>query len=122
MKQKLLSIIVCSSLGLAAGAVCAGEPSAQTGKPTRAEIQQKAMQDGPASSQFGYVTYKAPAGLHHAAAAVDPKLLRPLTQREMGMLYNACIAYPECMTAYSSAREHEQALLRAQEAKNDPRQ
>jgi hypothetical protein len=33
------------------------------------------------------------------------------------MLYNACIAYPECATAYSKAYEHEQALLRGQKAK-----
>ncbi|MGH8213376.1 MAG: hypothetical protein ACREPP_09140 [Rhodanobacteraceae bacterium] len=100
---------------MAAGAAFAGGQQSQTVK-TQAEIQQKIMQDGPTTGRIDYLTHKDPAAPHHSAAPVNPKLLRPLTQREIGMLLNACIAYPECNSAYSSALERYQAQLRAQGA------
>lgn len=114
MKRKVLTIIVCSSWVLAAGVAFADQQQTQSKQPTSAEIQQEAMQDGPSTSRIGYLTHMDPAAPHHAAAPVNPKLLRPLTQDEIGMLYYACVAYPECVTAYSHAYEHNQALLRAQ--------
>jgi hypothetical protein len=122
MKRTIFVMIFSSSLYAATGAVFAGSQQTGTKEPTRAEIQQKAMQDGPSTSQFGYVTYKASAAPSRNAAPTDPKLLRPLTQREIGMLYNACVAYSECATAYGKAYEHNQALLRAQKAESGPGQ
>jgi|GEM_PF-6157739 len=112
MKRTILAIVVCSILGTAAGAAFAGGQQAQTA-PTQAEIRQKAMQDGPSTGRIDSITYKEPVAAHHAEAAPNPKLMRPLTQREIGMLFNACIAYPECNTAYSNALERYQAQLRA---------
>lgn len=115
MKCTILAISVFATLALASGgAAIAGQPPSSA--PTRAEVEQQAMQQGPSTGRIGYLTHKDPPTPHHAAAPVDPKMLRPLTKREIGMLFNACIAYAECKTAYSKAYEHHQALLRAQHA------
>ncbi|MGH8191143.1 MAG: hypothetical protein ACREP2_06825 [Rhodanobacteraceae bacterium] len=114
MKRNIATIVVCASLGMAAATALAGNPPEQP-KPTRAEVQQKAMQDGPATMQPGYPTHKDPV-THHPAGTVKPKLMKPLTQRELGMLLNACAAYAECRTSYDQARERYDAQLRAKAA------
>lgn len=114
MKHATLAILVCATVGLAASVAVAGSPPDQP-QPTRAEIQQKAMQEGPATSQIGYHTYKEPV-VHHPQQPVNPKLMKPLSQREIGMLFNACVAYPECKIAYAQAHERYQAQLRAKAA------
>jgi hypothetical protein len=119
MKRSVFTITVCSNLLLAAGATLAGSPQPRSNQPTDAEIHQKAMQEGPSTMQAGYLTQKDPVGPHRNASPVNPELLRPLTTREIGMLYNACIAYPECKVAYGKAQEHNQALLNAQKAGDD---
>ncbi|TAN05597.1 MAG: hypothetical protein EPN38_10560 [Rhodanobacteraceae bacterium] len=111
MKRNIFAIVVCASLGVAAAAIAGGPPVQSS--PTRAEIQQKAMQDGPATGQIGYRTYRAPAPAKRAPQPVNPKLMRPLTQREVGMLLHACAVYPECKTSYEQAHERYQAQLRA---------
>lgn len=116
MKRTILAIVVAAGLGAISAMALAGSQQAQT-EPTAAEINQKALQDGPATPQLDYLTHKDPVTPHHDDAPADPKPVPPLTRREAGMLFNACIAYAECATAYSKAYEHEQALLRAQKAK-----
>ncbi|HET9819029.1 MAG TPA: hypothetical protein VFP92_07700 [Rhodanobacteraceae bacterium] len=113
MKRTVLAIVVCAGLGTVAGAAFAAGQQSQPA-PTSEEVEQKAMQDGPATPRIGYRTYMEPAAPARKQAPPDPKLMVPLTQREVGMLYNACVAYPECKTAYAKAYEHQQALLRAQ--------
>jgi len=115
MKRTILAIVVAASLGAISAVAFAGGQQAQT-EPAAAEIHQKALQDGPATPQLDYLTHKDPVTPHHDAAPADPKPVPSLTRREAGMLFNACIAYAECATAYSKAYEHEQALLRAQKA------
>lgn len=115
MTCTILAISVFAAMALMSGeAAIAGQPPSPT--PTRAEIEQQAMQQGPTTGRIGYLTHKDPPAPRHAAAPVDSKNLHPLTKREIGMLFNACIAYPECKTAYAKAYEHQQALLRAQHA------
>jgi hypothetical protein len=114
MKCTILAISVFATVALASSRMAAAGPPSSA--PTRAEIEQQAMQQGPATGRIGYLTHKDPSAPPHAAAPVDPKMLRPLTKREIGMLFNACIAYAECKTAYAKAYEHQQALLRAQKA------
>ncbi|MBN8736250.1 MAG: DUF4148 domain-containing protein [Xanthomonadales bacterium] len=115
MKCTTLAISVFATVALASGqAASAGQPPSSA--PTRAEVDQQAMQEGPTTGRIGYLTHKDPPAPHRAAAPVDPRMLRPLTKREIGMLFNACIAYAECKTAYAKAYEHHQALLRAQQA------
>ncbi|TAM96167.1 MAG: hypothetical protein EPN40_09375 [Rhodanobacteraceae bacterium] len=116
MKRTILAIAVAASMGAVTAVALAGGQQAQT-EPTATEIHQRALQDGPATPQLDYLTHEDPVTPHHDAAAADPKPVPQLTRREAGMLYSACIAYPECVTAYSKAYEHEQALLRAQKAK-----
>lgn len=111
MKRMLFSITVCLALGAAATAAFAGDPP-----PTAAEVQQKAMKEGPSTPRIGYLTHREANAPRREAAPADPHLLKPLSQREIGMLYSACIAYPECASAYSKAYEHNQALLKAQKA------
>lgn len=116
MKRTILAIVIAASLGAVSAVASAGGQQAQA-RPTAEEIHQKALQDGPATPQLDYLTHKDPVTPHADAAPADPKPVPPLTRREAGMLFNACIAYPECAIAYSKAYEHEQALLRAQQAK-----
>lgn len=117
-KRTVASILVlCVGFGITSGTAFAAGQQSQTA-PTQDEIQQKALQEGPATPRIGYLTHKEPRAPHRAPAPVDPRLMKPLTQREIGMLYNACIAYAECRTAYDKAYEHNQALLRAQKAKD----
>ncbi|MEO6967236.1 MAG: hypothetical protein ABI132_02090 [Rhodanobacteraceae bacterium] len=116
MKRNAFVILVCASLGMAASTAYAGGPPSQPA-PTQGEIQQQAMQNGPSTMQSGYLTQKDPVGPHRKAGPVDPRLLQPLTKREVGMLFNACIGYAECATSYSRAYEHNQALQRAQKEK-----
>lgn len=115
MKRTILAIVIAASLGAVSAVASAAGQQAQT-RPTAEEIHQKALQDGPATPQLDYLTHKDPVTPHAHAAPAAPKPVPPLTRREAGMLFNACIAYPECATAYSKAYEHEQALLRAQKA------
>lgn len=119
MKRTILSILIGSVLTLATGWAIAGGQQADATPPTPAEIQQQAMKDGPSTGRVGYLTQKNEPASYRQSAPIDPKLLEPLSAREVGMLYNACIAYPECKTAYASAREHEQALQRARQASAD---
>src|SRR5579885_364029 len=112
MKSTVLAIVVCSISRLVAGAASAGGRQTQAA-PTPAEIRQKAMQDGPSTGRIDAMTYEEPVAAHRVETAPNPKLMRPLTQREIGMLLNACIAYPECTSAYTSALERYQAQLRA---------
>lgn len=123
MNRNAFVILVCASLGMAASAAYAGAPSSQP-DPSSAAVQQQAMQDGPSTAQIGYVSAKTPAAPHRDAGPVNPKFLRPLTQREIGMLFNACIAYAECATEYSRAYEHNQVLERSQQGNvaGDPSQ
>lgn len=116
MQRMILAIAVAAGLGVVSAAALAGGQQTQS-KPTAAEIHQKALQDGPATPQLDYLTHRDPVAPRHAAAPADPKPVPPLTRREAGMLFNACIAYPECSTAYSKAYEHEQALQRAKKAR-----
>lgn len=116
MKRTVLAITIVAIAALTTSQWAGARQAPASSAPTRAEIEQQAMQQGPATGRIGYATHKDPSAPKHAAAPVDPKLLQPLTKREIGMLYNACIAYPECKTAYSKAYEHNQALLRAQKA------
>lgn len=116
MKRMILAVVVAASMGVVSAAALAGGQQAQA-EPTPAEVHQKALQDGPATPQLDYLTHKDPVTPHSNGGAADPKPVPPLTQREAGMLYNACIAYIECKTDYEKAYEHEQALLRAQKAK-----
>lgn len=87
MKRIIFAIIVCSSLGMAASTAFAGGPSSQAAAPSRAQIQQQAMQNGPATPQIGYLTQKDPVAPYRSPA--PPRLLRPLTQREIGMTFVA---------------------------------
>jgi len=115
MKCTILAISVFATLALGSGqAAVAGQPPSSA--PTRAEIEQQAMQQGPSTGRIGYLTHQDPPAPQQAAAPIDPRMLRPLTKREIGMLFNACIAYAECKSAYAKAYEHHQALLRAQHA------
>lgn len=114
MKRTIVMIIACAALGAAAAAATAGSPPEQAA-PTRAEIQQKALAEGPATMQPGYLTHRDPV-TRHPAGQVNPKLLRPLTQREVGMLFHACSAYPECVAAYGQARDRYDAQVRAKAA------
>lgn len=116
MKHTILAITVFAIAKLASSQVASAR-QALPSAPTHAGIEQGAMQQGPSTGRIGYLTHEDLPAPKRAEAPVDPKLLRPLTQREAGMFYNACIAYPECKTAYSKAYEHDQALRRAQKAK-----
>lgn len=109
MYQRVMAMVVGVVL-----AACAGRAVAQVQQaPTRAEVEQQAMQQGPSTGRIGYQTRRSPRVAKHKPAPADPKLLQPLTEREVGMLFNACVAYPECKTAYRRAYEHNQALLQA---------
>lgn len=105
-------------LGLVAHAALAGGQQSTT-EPSAAQVRQKALQDGPSTMQMEYLTHKQPVAPHRDAAPTDPRLLRPLTKREIGMLYNACIAYAECASSYSRAYAHNQALLKAHKDAGD---
>jgi hypothetical protein len=122
MNRIILAVTVCSGLGMVAGAAFAGGPQTQPAEPTQAEIHQKALKDGPATPQIDYPTKKNSVPPYEGTASSPSKPVPPLTQREIGMLYNACVAYPECKTAYAGAKEHEQALLKAKQRKaaDDP--
>lgn len=115
MKGTMIVVALCATAGLALSQVAVGQ-QAPSSASDRAALDQQVVQQGPTTDRPGYMERKDPVARRRAAAPVDPKLLRPLTQREMGMLYNACIAYPECKTAYAQAYEHNQALLRARKA------
>lgn len=116
MKHATLAFVVAAALAMAAGQVAAAGRQDAQAKPTQAEVDQHAMQHGPATPRIGYLTHRDPPAPKRDSTPVDPKLLRPLTQREVGMLYNACTAYAECRTAYARAYEHNQALLNAKRA------
>lgn len=116
MKHAVFAAVVAAGLVMGAGHASAADQQQAASKPTAAEIDRHAMQQGPSTGRIGYPTHKDPPAPRRAAAPVDPKLLRPLTQREVGMLYGACIAYAECKTAYAKAVEHNQALLDARKA------
>ena len=116
MKRTVLAITAVSIAALASSQIAGARQPPPSPAPNRAEIEQQAMQQGPATGRIGYLTHTDAPAPKHAAAPVDPKRLRPLTKREIGMLYNACIAYAECKTAYAKAYEHNQALLRARKA------
>lgn len=111
--QRTTTILAALAVAALASPPSARARQAQPPAPERAAVEQQAMQQGPATGRIGYRTHKDPPAAKHAAAPDDPAMLKPLTQREIGMLFNACIAYPECKTAYAKAYEHNQALLRA---------
>lgn len=112
MKRIVLAAAMGVVAGFAANVVWATGP--QEAAPTSQEIHQKALAEGPATGRIGYLTHPEPVAAAPAPRRpVDPRMLKPLTQREVGMLYHACVAYPECKTAYAQAYEHNQALLRA---------
>lgn len=119
MQRTFLAIIVGAGLAVVAGSAVAGGQQAEATQPTPAEVQKHAMQNGPSTARIGYLTQKDPPAKQRPVAPVDPKLLEPLTQREVGMLYHACIAYAECWAAYSKAYEHDQALRRARQTAAD---
>lgn len=113
MKHAAFAMVAVAGSLLIAGHAPASGQQASPAAPTAAEVDQHAMQHGPSTGRIGYPTHKDPPAPRHAAAPTDPRLLRPLTQREVGMLYSACVAYPECKIAYSKAVEHRDALERA---------
>lgn len=115
MKYTILATTAFAVAALASIPIASAQ-QAKSSSPTSAEIERQAMQQGPATGRLGYLTHQEPRTPKRAEKPVDPKMLQPLTRREIGMLYNACIAYPECKVAYSKAYEHNQALLRAQRA------
>lgn len=116
MKHAALAVAVAAACVLAAAQASAAGQQEPASTPTAAEVEQHAMQHGPSTGRIGYPTHKDPPAPKRAVAPVDPKMLRPLTQREVGMLYNACAVYPECRIAYSKAVEHRDALERARQA------
>lgn len=115
MKRNVVAIAVCLGLGVAAGTAFAGSP--QSTEPTQTEVHKEALKNGPATPQIDYPTQKNSVPAYQGEGSAQSKPVPPLTQREMGMLYNACIAYPECKTAYADAKEHEAELERAKKAK-----
>lgn len=115
MKRIVLTVAVCSAL--AAGAVFAAGQQTQPAEPSQSEINQKALQNGPATPQPNYLTHEEKVTPHPEAAPSHPKPVPPLSQREIGMLYSACIAYIECKTEYAAAKEHEEALQKAKKQK-----
>lgn len=117
MKRIVLTISVCSALAMAAGATFAAGQQTQPAEPTQSEINQKALQNGPATPQPNYLTHMEKVSPHTDAKSSHPKPVPPLSKREIGMLYNACIAYMECRTEYAAAKDHEEALQRAKEQK-----
>lgn len=118
MTRTMIAVAVCATMGLVLNHVAIGQ-QAPSSASAAATFDQQVMQQGPTTDRPGYLVRKDRVAPRHAAAPTDPKLLRPLTQREMGMLYNACIAYPECKTAYAKAYEHNQALLRERKAQGE---
>jgi|SRR5690348_14979169 hypothetical protein len=118
MKRTMIAVALCATAGLALSQVAIGQ-QAPSSASAAAKFDQQVMQQGPTTDRPGYLVRKDPVAPKHAAAPTDPRLLRPLTQREIGMLYNACVSYPECAIAYSRAYEHNQALLRARKAEGE---
>lgn len=116
MQRTILAVTILAAAGLALSQAAVAEPP-PVSAPTPAEVHQHAMQHGPSTGRIGYLTHKDPPAPTKTPVPVNPELLRPLSQREIGMLFNACVAYAECATAYSRAYEHNQAQQRAAAAK-----
>lgn len=114
MYKTILAIAIGTAVfALAAPRVSPAQES-QSPAPTRSEIDAQAMQHGPSTGRIGARTQRDPHAARRAEAPLDPRLMQPLNEREVGMLFNACVAYPECKTAYQKAYAHQQALLEAQ--------
>lgn len=112
MKRIVVAIAAGLGLGMVASVALAG---GQQSQPTQAEIHEQALKSGPATPQIDYPTKKNAIPPYQGTSHADPKAVPPLSQREIGMLYNACIAYPECKTSYANAKEHEAELQRAKQ-------
>ncbi|HKT42723.1 MAG TPA: hypothetical protein VJQ86_10275 [Rhodanobacteraceae bacterium] len=117
MKRIVLTIAVCSGLAMAAGSASAVGQQTQPAEPTQSEVNQTALQKGPATPQYNYLAHMDKVTPHQDKGPADQKPVPPLTKTEMGMLYNACIAYIECKTQYAAAKAHEEALQKAKKQK-----
>lgn len=88
---------------------------------TRAEILQYSLRNGPATPHPEHLTWRGVGSMRPPANIAYVGVLRPLTRREIGMLFGARTAYVEYRTAYDRTLRLYRALVRAGLFKADAR-
>jgi hypothetical protein len=88
---------------------------------TRAEILQYSLRNGPATAHPEHLTWRGAGSMQPPGNIAYVGALRPLTQREIGMLFGARTAYVEYRTAYDRTLRLYRALVQAGLFKADAR-
>jgi len=117
--KTMFAITVATCLCAATGIAHAGD--AQRKQFTRAEILEYSLRNGPATPHPEHLTWRGAGSTKPPGSIAHVGKLRPLTRREIGMLFGARTAYAEYRTAYDRTLRLYRALVRAGLFKADER-
>jgi len=118
--MKIMFAIAVATCLCASGFVHAGDAQGNQ-RVTRAEILQYSLRNGPATPHPQHLTWRGVASTQPPGNIAHVGPLRPLTRREIGMLFGARTAYAEYLTAYDRTLRLYRALVRAGLFKADAR-
>lgn len=110
--KTMLAITIATCLCAANGIAHAGDAQEEH-QLTRAEILEYSLRNGPATPHPEHLTWRGVGSNKPPGSIAYVGKLRPLTRREIGMLFGARTAYVEYRTAYDRARRLYRALVQA---------
>lgn len=118
--KTMLAITVATCLCAATGVAHAGDAQGKH-QFTRAEILEYSLRNGPATPHPEHLTWRGVVSTKQPGSIAYVGKLRPLTLREIGMLFGARTAYIEYRTAYDRTLRLYRALVQAGLFKADAR-
>lgn len=118
--KTILAITIATCLYAATGIAHAGDAQGKH-QFTRAEILQYSLRNGPATPHPEHLTWRGVGSTKPSGNIAYVGALRPLTRREIGMLFGARTAYVEYRTAYDRTLRLYRALVQAGLFKADAR-
>ena len=118
--KTMLAIAIATCLCAATGIAHASDAQGKH-QFTRAEILEYSLRNGPATPHPEYLTWRRVGSTNPPGSITYVGKLRPLTRREIGMLFGARTAYVEYRTAYDRTLRLYRALVQARLFKADAR-